>query len=292
MKGKKGLGTGIEALFTDNALEKGTEIIRLRLSEIKPNAGQPRKEFDQAALEDLAQSIAQHGVLQPLLVRPMPDSSYQLVAGERRWRAARIAGLNEVPVVVHQMDDEQVMVIALIENLQREQLNPAEEARGYQRLSSEFGMTQEQIAEQVGKSRPAVANAMRLLGLPVSVLNQIEKGVLSAGHARAILSLGQQEKMEAFAEKAAGEKWSVRETEKQVKIWGKACASREPKQPKIGSPIAYELTKTLEEALGRKVFIKENEKGGSLTIQFFSKEDLADLAAQITGAENSGGLPD
>lgn len=188
-KAKGGLGKGLEALFADNSTDEAA-VSTLAVSEIEPNRGQPRKQFDPAALADLADSIRQHGVLQPLVVRPMPDGSYQLVAGERRWRAARMAGLSQVPVVIKELSDSETMALALIENLQREDLNAIEEAMGYRDLMENFGLTQEQVSAKVGKSRPVVTNALRLLGLPEEVRGLLSEGKLSAGHARALLSLG------------------------------------------------------------------------------------------------------
>ena len=185
---KRGLGKGLDALFVDNAVESESRVNTLPIAEVEPNRDQPRKEFDQEALEELAASIAEHGVLQPILVRPV-SGGYQIVAGERRWRAARLAGLVEIPAVIKEMTDQEVGQAALVENLQREDLNPVEEALGYHQLMEQFGMTQEQVAKKVAKSRPAVANAVRLLGLPEEVLAFLRAGSLTAGHAKALLSL-------------------------------------------------------------------------------------------------------
>ena len=190
---KGGLGKGLDALFADNAIEEDTPAVKLKISEIEPNREQPRKEFDDAALAELADSIAQHGVLQPLLVRPLIGGGYQLVAGERRWRASRMAGLTEVPVVVRQMSDQEMMELALIENLQREDLSPMEEAEGYRTLMEGYSLTQEEVAQIVGKSRPAVANSLRLLALPNEIGEMVRSGELSAGHARALLAFPQEQ---------------------------------------------------------------------------------------------------
>lgn len=184
---KGGLGKGLDALFIDNTTDNGP--VTLRISEIEPNRSQPRKEFDEAALADLADSIREHGVIQPLLVRPLPSGGYQLVAGERRWRASRMAGLSEVPVVIRELSDHETMELALIENLQRQDLNPMEEALGYRSLMDEYQMTQEEVAKVIGKSRPAIANSLRLLALPQPVAEWIQEGKLSAGHGRALLAL-------------------------------------------------------------------------------------------------------
>ena len=199
---KGGLGRGLDALFADNSVEENSSAsaVKLSLNEIEPNKDQPRKTFDEKALSELADSIAQHGVIQPLLVRPMPDGSYQLVAGERRWRAARRAGLSEVPVVIREMSDSEMMELALIENLQREDLNPIEEAEGLQQLIHTYGLTQETAAARVGRSRPAIANALRLLSLPTPILELTRDGKISAGHARALLSLNDEEKMVEIAD--------------------------------------------------------------------------------------------
>ena len=199
---KRGLGKGLDAIFAENAAENGEGTVAVRISEIEPNRDQPRKEFDPAALSELAESIAQHGVLQPILLRPMVSGGYRIVAGERRWRAARMAGLSEVPAVVREMSDGEEMLFALIENLQREDLSPLEEARGDQQLIEAQGFTQEKAAEAVGKSRPAVANALRLLNLPEEIQQMVERGELSAGHARTLLSFKNQEDMLAAAQRA------------------------------------------------------------------------------------------
>ena len=202
---KGGLGRGLDAIFAENTQESGSGAVMLRISELEPNREQPRKDFDEKAMAELADSISQHGVLQPLLVRPIFGGGYQIVAGERRWRAARMAGLSEVPAMVREMNDGEVMELALIENLQREDLTPLEEARGYQTLLEKYELTQEEVAKTVGKSRPAVTNAMRLLGLPQEIQDMVERGELSAGHGRALLAFADEELMVAVARKAAAE---------------------------------------------------------------------------------------
>ena len=203
MARKSGLGKGLDALFVDNSTDHANGVVTLRISEIEPNKNQPRKDFDENALAQLADSIAEHGVLQPLLVRPMTNGGYQLVAGERRWRASKMAGLSEVPVVVQEMTDTEAMEIGLIENLQREDLNPIEEALGYRELIDAHQMTQDMVAQRVGKSRPVVANALRLLNLPDGVVKMVRSGALSAGHARALLSIDDPEEQNLMAKKAA-----------------------------------------------------------------------------------------
>ena len=214
---KTGLGRGFDAIMVDNSVEEisgNSGTFKVKLMDIEPNREQPRKQFDEEALSELADSISKHGVLQPLLVRPLTDGSYQLVAGERRWRASRMAGLTEVPVVVKDLTDSQVAELALVENLQRENLNPLEEANGYKELGEKFGYTQEQIAEVVGKSRSAVANSLRLLALPKSVAMLVSEGKLSMGHARALLSLEDEKMMSDLAKLIVANDLSVRETER------------------------------------------------------------------------------
>lgn len=275
---KGGLGQGLGALFEQNTTEEQT---KLRLSEIEPNRGQPRKQFDEDALKELADSIAQHGVLQPLLVRPLPDGSYQLVAGERRWRASRMAGLDEVPVVIREISDREAAEMAMIENLQREDLNPMEEAAGYQMLMDTYQMTQEQAAEAVGKSRSAVANALRLLHLPAPVAEMVEGGRLSAGHARALLSFSSAEEQVAVAREAADGALSVRELEKRARAAAKprGDVSRETSQTAFSRSSFYEEVElALTEHMGRKVKVAEGKSGGMLQIAFYNEEDLQALA--------------
>lgn len=217
MKGKKGgLGKGLDALFVDNTTD-GASVTALSINEIEPNRNQPRKIFDTSALADLADSIRQYGVLQPLVVRPMPDGSYQLVAGERRWRAARMAGLSQVPVVVKELSDGETMELALIENLQREDLNAIEEASGYKELMEMFGLTQEQVSARVGRSRPAITNSLRLLSLPEGVRSLVETGELSAGHARSLLALEEPKLIEETAREVIKKGLSVRQIEQLAK---------------------------------------------------------------------------
>ncbi len=279
---KGGLGKGLEALFKENTADEG-QIITVRLSEIEPNRDQPRKQFDEQALAELTDSIAQHGVLQPLLVRPMAVGGYQLVAGERRWRAARAAGLTEVPVVIREMGDQEAAELAMIENLQREDLNPMEEARGYQALMENYGMTQEETARVVNKSRPAVANALRLLHLPEKVADMVLSGQLSAGHARALLAFPTSELQEAMAVKAVEENLSVRELEKRAKETGRRGVSRETSQRRLAGESFYsEVELALTEYLGRKVKVQRGAKGaGTLQLEFYSQDDLQELANRL-----------
>ena len=274
-----GLGRGLDALFAQNTLDDGVSTVTLPLDEIIPNREQPRKQFDDQALADLSASIAQHGVLQPLLVRPMPDGSYQLVAGERRWRASRMAGLTEVPVVIRDMDEQESAELALIENLQREDLNPMEEAIGYRTLMENYGMTQEQTAQVVNKSRPAVANALRLLQLPEAVTELVASGKLAAGHARTVLAFEGEAAQIAAATAAVDKGLSVRELEKMAKAAKKA--PRTTPQPKVRDSFYDEVALSLKEALGRQVKVVTATKGGTLQIEFFDPEDLRYLANKL-----------
>jgi ParB family chromosome partitioning protein len=274
-----GLGRGLDALFAQNTLEDGLSTVTLPLDEIIPNKEQPRKQFDEDALADLSASIAQHGVLQPLLVRPMPDGSYQLVAGERRWRASRMAGLTEVPVVVRDMDEQESAELALIENLQREDLNPMEEAIGYRTLMESYGMTQEQTAQVVNKSRPAVANALRLLQLPEAVTDLVASGKLAAGHARTVLAFEGEDAQIAAANAAVDKGLSVRELEKMAKA--AKAKPRAPKEPKKQDSFYDEVALSLKEALGRQVKVTVGGKGGTLQVEFFDAEDLRYLAKKL-----------
>lgn len=281
-----GLGKGLDALFMDNETAD-SGIVTLRLSEIEPNRDQPRKVFSEEALNELADSIREHGVLQPLLVRPLSTGGYQLVAGERRWRASRMAGLREVPVVIRDMDEEQAMEIALIENLQREDLNAIEEASGYKLLMERYGMTQEQVAKRVGKSRPAVANALRLLNLPPRVMEMVEEGEVSPGHARALLSFEDPEQMMDVAQKVRKGKYSVRDIEKMSKHQGEPAVEEltsAEAEDVWGSQAAFftEMELALSGELGRKVKIARNGNSGMLQIQFYNEDDLKELAQRLT----------
>lgn len=281
---KGGLGRGLDSLFADNSVEEiNSSVNKLRIMEIEPNHDQPRKDFDEKALSELAESIEQHGVLQPLVVRPLTNGGYQLVAGERRWRAARIAGLTEVPVVIKELTDEEVIEIAMIENLQREDLNPLEEALGYRYMMDELKITQEQAAEKVGKSRPAVANALRLLKLPDEVREMVKNNLLSPGHARALLGIDNDELIIQTAKRIVKEDLSVREVESLVKKSKKA--PKIPKQQKRDKFFS-EVELALIDNLGRKVKIKESKQdAGVLEIEFFDKDDLESLAMKL---ENYG----
>ena len=278
---KGGLGKGLDSLFMDNIAEEGESTRALRISELEPNRDQPRKEFDPAALAELADSIAAVGIIQPLIVRPMVGGGYQIVAGERRWRAAQRAGLTEVPVVVRDFTDKEVAEIALIENLQREDLNPVEEAEGYRHLMSEYGMTQEQVAGRVGKSRPSVANAVRLLELPDSVLGMLTAGDLTVGHVRPLLGLQDDEAKIRLACQAVKKKMTVRDVEKQVKKEKGENPSGKKALPERDNYFD-EVEIALSMALGRKVKVVGSSEKGTLEIDFFSNSDLTELANRLS----------
>lgn len=280
---KGGLGKGLDALFADNATEDAQGAVKMRVSEIEPNKAQPRKTFDEKALTDLAESIAQHGILQPLLVRPLPNGGYQLVAGERRWRASRMAGLTEVPVIIRELTDKETMELALIENLQREDLNPIEEAEGLQLLMENYGLTQEEASKRVGRSRPAVANSLRLLNLPEPVQEMTRMGRISAGHARALLAFEDTDKLIETARMVATQDISVREVERLSKKAVQEPSKRLKKEERRASYYT-EVELALTETLGRKVKVSGGKGKGTLEIEFYSMEDLADLANRL-GAE-------
>ena len=279
-----GLGKGLDALFVDNDTKDSGNMM-LRLSSIEPNKDQPRKQFDEDALMELADSIRQHGVIQPLLVRPLDNGMYQLVAGERRWRASRMAGLMEVPVVIRDLSDHEAMEIALIENLQRKDLNVIEEALGYQQLMDKYDMTQEKVAERVGKSRPAVANALRLLNLPEQVIDMVKAGEVTAGHARALLKLDDEGEIIDIAKKIQKGRYSVRDVEKITAKKKEETKEVKEKTESVWQNSFYkEMELALATELGRKVKVTVSEKGnGSIELDFLSKEDLADIAARLTG---------
>ena len=278
MAAQKGLGKGLGALFGDfneQAEQPSEGTVTLPLQKIEPNPLQPRKTFDQEELASLAESIRMHGIIQPLTVRKLPSGFYQIIAGERRWRAARLAGLSDVPVVIMEADDKKAMELALIENLQRSDLNPIEEAKGYQQLMTEYGMTQEVTAERVGKSRPAVANALRLLSLSPAVLELVEQGRLSAGHARALLTVKSAPEQYAVAMTVINLQLSVRQTENMCKNLVKAT---KPKQEKpIAVDYLAECEKTLSKRLGRGVRIVSGKRKGRLELEYYGEEDLQRL---------------
>lgn len=272
-----GLGSGLDFLYDENAADVQVKKT-LRLSELEPNRDQPRKQFSEESIQTLADSIQQYGMIQPILVRPL-GLNYQIVAGERRWRAARMLGLDEVPVVIRELSDEETMAIALIENLQRENLNPMEEANGYDQLMKKFNMTQDEVAKHVGKSRSAVANSLRLLKLPFGIKKMVEQGDLSAGHARALLGIHDDDLLLDTAVKASQGKLTVRAVEK--------IAANEAKmtvpQPLIKEDSFFtEIEISLEARLGRRVSVSYGKNKGTLNLEFYDKDDLAALAQRLT----------
>lgn len=277
---KGGLGRGLDSLFQENSTDKNGAVV-LNINDIEPNKNQPRKDFDEAALSELSESIEKHGLIQPIVVRPSTNGTYMIIAGERRWRACRMAGLKEVPVVIKETDDKSVMELALIENLQREDLNPVEEALGYKTLMEEYSLTQESLSKQVSKSRSAIANALRLLNLNGDELEALRNGEITAGHARALLSCDEgdiREKMFILAKEGA----SVRELERLA-----ALSKKKAKEPKKTSkPTIYsEVELSLRNEMGRKVSVKAAGKGkGTITVEFFSEKELLDFAKRL--AEN------
>ena len=274
----KGLGKGLGALMGDLTVEtpaSKSPYQMLPIHKVEPNPGQPRQDFDPEELQSLADSIATHGVVQPLTVRELANGYYQIIAGERRWRAARIAELREIPAVIIEADDRKVMELALIENLQRQDLNPVEEALGYQTLMQDYGLTQEDAAKQVGKSRPAVANALRLLNLTEKVLEMVRKGELTAGHARAILSLKSEKMQEQAAQKIVALGLSVRQAELLCKNMSKEPAPVQ--EPTLAVDYVAECEKSLSKHLGRGVKIINGKRKGRFELEFYGEEDLQKL---------------
>ena len=272
---KKGLGTGLGALFGEsNFDENESELITLQISKVEPRLEQPREYFDEGALQDLADSIAQYGLIQPITARRLPSGYYQIIAGERRWRAARMAGLSEVPVRVIEADDRRTAELALVENLQREDLNPIEEAKGYKTLIEDYGLTQEEAAKSVGRSRPAVTNAMRLLSLSPAVLKMVEQGQLSAGHARALIPINDGSKQLAAAEEVIKKNLSVRKTEQ---LAAKLVREKEDEEAaddgKISVDYSAEVSNELSQYLGRKVKLVNGSKNGRIEIAFYGADD-------------------
>ena len=273
----KGLGKGLGALlgdFTDETPESSAYQL-LPLYKVEPNPDQPRNDFDEEELQALADSISQHGVIQPLTVRQLETGYYQIIAGERRWRASRIAGLTEIPAVILEADDRKAMERALIENLQRQDLNPVEEALGYQSLMKEYGLTKEEVAAQVAKSRPAVANALRLLSLCPEVLEQVKSGTLTAGHARAILTLKSEKQQQEAAKKIIALNLSVRQAETLCKNMAKEPAPK--KEPTLAVDYVAECEKNLSKQLGRGVRIVNGKRKGRFELEFYGEDDLQNL---------------
>jgi ParB family chromosome partitioning protein len=275
---KGGLGRGLDALFNENATEDGG-VVNVNLNDIEPNREQPRKDFDEEALSELAESISEHGLIQPIVVKPETNGRYSIIAGERRWRACRMAGLYEVPVVIKDVDNRELMELALIENLQREDLNAVEEALGYRSLIESFGLTQEQVAKRMGKSRTAVTNALRLLNLTDEELQALRIGAISAGHARALLAVEDEDARKEMLELATNGA-SVRELERLATKTKKGKAT--PATPKAKPTFYSEVELSLKNELHRKVNITSTGDGkGKITIEFFSDEELKDFARRL-----------
>lgn len=289
-KKNSGLGRGLDAIFLDNTLDESSEnkenqISMLKLSLVDPKSDQPRKNFDKALLEELAESINQNGVLQPILVREYGEGRYQIIAGERRFRASKIAGLTEIPAIVLDKDDRKVAEISLIENIQREDLNPIEEAMAYKALAEEYNMTQEELSFKVGKSRSAIANATRLLDLPEEVLDLVASGQLSAGHGRTLLGLKRRDDMIILAEKSIEFEYSVRQLEDEVKRANKP-KKPEPEEEEIPFVDYFrELELRVQSRLGRKVKIEEKGKKKTVTLFYEDNEDLDEILEALCGKE-------
>lgn len=279
-KEKKGLGTGLAALFGEDELDEQSELMTLPITKVEPRKDQPREYFDETALQELADSIAQYGLIQPIVARRLPDGFYQIIAGERRWRASRMAGLAEVPVRVIEADDRTTAELALVENLQRENLNPIEEAKGYKTLIEVYGLTQEETAKSVGRSRPAITNSMRLLSLSDDVLKLVEDGKLSAGHARALIPITDEKTQLDAAKEVISKSLSVRKTE--------ALTAKLTKEPKEKSEPAKqfvdysaEVEKELGEILGRRVHLVSGKKNGRIEIEFYGADDRENLIERL-----------
>lgn len=285
-QGHKGLGKGLGSLFGDEMQQENT-VSRIKVREIEPNPAQPRREFDEGAMAELAESIRKNGVISPIAVRKT-EQGYQIIAGERRWRACRLAGLDEIPALVIEANDQLAFELALVENLQREDLNPLEEAEGFKELMERFSLTQEEVAEKVGKSRPTVANALRLLTLPEVLADLVRKGELSQGHARTLLALPEEEQMLQAAKIVLEQSLSVRQTEKLVK---KLLASdqEETKEPNPNQIYIEELEHRLAQATGRKININQGKGKGRITIEYYGNEDLETLTNAIMAMQKHQG---
>lgn len=282
---------GLDALFLENTVEGSEKNGRtsLKIGLIEPKSGQPRKTFEEDSLSELAASVATYGILQPILVRELPNGKYQIVAGERRWRASKLAGLSEVPAIILSGDEKEAAEIALVENIQREDLNPVEEAMAYRSLLSEYGMTQEELAAKIGKSRSAIANAQRLLDLPEELLALIATRSLSAGHARALLSLPDAEDRALLARQAIAEGWSVRTTEEEVKRYARRRLAEEKQKQKESAPSSFSvnyaevLEQRLMRRLGRRVRIEESPRKKCISFYYENNEDLDEFLRRVCG---------
>ena len=276
-KEKKGLGVGLDALFAADVYDEDeSALLTLPISKVEPRSAQPREYFDEQALNDLADSIAQYGVIQPIVARKLDSGYYQIIAGERRWRAARLAGLEEVPVRVIDADDRRTAELALVENLQREDLNPIEEAKGYRTLIDDYGLTQEEAARSVGRSRPAITNSLRLLGLSPAVMALVERKELSAGHARALLPIMDEQRQFEAAQEVIDKSLSVRRTEQLANRLLKQSAKKKEKDP-LAVDYAAEVANELSRLLGRKVVLSDGRKGGRIELEYYDADDREKL---------------
>ena len=289
-KEKKGLGTGLGVLFGEDNYTDENELKLLPVSRLEPRREQPRTVFDDASLQELAESLRRYGVIQPVTARRLENGFYQIIAGERRWRAARLAGLEEIPVRVIEADDRRTAELALVENLQREDLNPIEEARGYQALIDEYGMTQEEAAQSVGRSRPAITNAIRLLSLSPAVLRLVEEGKLSAGHARALLPIAEEKAQKAAADEVLKKSLSVRKTEQLAARQLKEKTAPETAKGPDGVDYAADVSDTLSSLLGRRVRLVEGRTAGRIELSFYGADDREALIAELEkfGREKAG----
>ena len=284
-KNNKGLGIGLDALFGGSDFDEvESELLHLPISKVEPRLEQPREYFDENALQELADSIAQYGLIQPITVRKLNTGYYQIIAGERRWRASRLAGLTEVPVRVIEADDRRTAELALVENLQREDLNPIEEAKGYRTLIEEYGLTQEEAAKSVGRSRPAITNAMRLLSLSTPVLEMVEKGELSAGHARALVPINDEKLQWEAANEVKNKNLSVRKTEQLAARLTKAAKAEKPAVDPLAVDYSAEVSNQLTAALGRRVRLVDGKKTGRIEIEFYGADDREALIALLQSA--------
>ncbi len=284
-KNNKGLGIGLDALFGGNDFDEAeSELLHLPISKVEPRLEQPREYFDEDALQELADSIAQYGLIQPITVRKLNTGYYQIIAGERRWRASRLAGLTEVPVRVIEADDRRTAELALVENLQREDLNPIEEAKGYRTLIEEYGLTQEEAAKSVGRSRPAITNAMRLLSLSAPVLEMVEKGELSAGHARALVPISDEKLQWEAANEVKNKNLSVRKTEQLAARLTKEPKAEKPANDPLAVDYSAEVSNQLTAALGRRVRLVDGKKTGRIEIEFYGADDREALIALLQKA--------
>ena len=284
-KNNKGLGIGLDALFGGSDVDEAeSELLHLPISKVEPRLEQPREYFDEDALQELADSIAQYGLIQPITVRKLNTGYYQIIAGERRWRASRMAGLTEVPVRVIEADDRRTAELALVENLQREDLNPIEEAKGYRTLIEEYGLTQEEAAKSVGRSRPAITNAMRLLSLSAPVLEMVEKGELSAGHARALIPISDEKLQWEAANEVKSKNLSVRKTEQLAARITKESKTEKPANDPLAVDYSAEVSNQLTAALGRRVRLVDGKKTGRIEIEFYGADDREALIALLQSA--------